>query len=85
MVTLHFPCCVQVAVASKDPSVLGGHRNKSQSSGPARTAAQPGAAQPSSPLHLYGQPEQYDPPMPDPVCSPLWLINEFAPDMILIL
>lgn len=61
LVPLHFPGCLQVAVASEDPSALRGNRNKSQSSGPPRTAAQPGAAQPSSPLHLHGQLKQYDP------------------------
>lgn len=52
-------CCVQVALASEDPSALRGHWNQSHPSWPARTAAEPGAAQPSSPHHHHGHPATY--------------------------
>lgn len=53
-------CCVQVAVASEDPSALRRHWNQPHPCGPARTAAEPGAAQSSSPHHHHGQPAEYD-------------------------
>lgn len=57
-------CCVQVAVASEDPFALGGHRNQPHTGGPARTAAEPGAAQSSPPQHHPGPPSAYDPTAP---------------------
>lgn len=51
------PMVCQVAVASEDPSAPGGHGNQPHPGGPARAAAEPGAAQPGSPLR---QPTEYE-------------------------
>lgn len=62
----------QVAVASEDPSAPGGYRDQPHPGGPARAAAEPGAAQPGSPLR---QPTEYESTAPSDPPEPRWCLK----------